>query len=538
MIGRTNVGGGGGGQTWSIRGWCETVGLSYGLLDDITEADMRTLMTKYASVAYFREWYATEPSMIDQFIANTYAMKWIGLRDYICDKLMAVADFKTKALASANWEYILKDHVPEMTSNTAPYGTASASTVEGANLPFCAFNGTGASWWSSYSSNAIGQYIQYSFVNPICVRKFYYSFASSHHACDVELSGSNDGTNFTSLGTFTLPVGVNNYYSVSNENYYLHYRITCKSAGGNHGGASTARLVAIRIQFYGRSLNVSVPKMTSDTAPYGEAFGSGIYNINYQKYQAFNEDYTSFGWCGVEGYPQYVGYDFGRAIKVLTASVYLKDNSSRTITQNFKFQGSNSGASSDWNDISGSFTYIGYNIKKVYVLNSSEAYRYFRFYLTGGDGSTIGNGYHIQFFGVDYSERTDRTYLYDHGVEVVPLSGNENAQRGNGFLDLQCLGTYRNAYFITPNGINLTNYSLIRAVISDCILGDDDNIAVYGTYPTSSASRLALQLIMTDALPNNASLDVSSINQIGYVRLNANSSSTASYLHATEWWLE
>lgn len=513
MIGRTNVAGGGGGQTWSIRGWCNTIGLSYGLLDDITEADMRTLMTKYASVAYFREWYASEPDMIDQFIANTYAMKWIGLRDYICDQLMALQSVRTKMLASANWEYILKDHVPIMTSDTAPYGTASSSSNYSSSPYYVFDQNNGTTWYSQYKTNVAGEYLQYQFINPICVKKFYYRFNNTKNACDVKISGSNDGTNFTDIVTISLPNSIYGaYYDINNSNYYLYYRLTCLTSIGNIPSSSYYYFCVSDIQFYGRSLNVSVPKMTGNTSPYGEITASGDYDTARKRLYAFDglpSTSSSYGWlpAGSDTFGSaWISYTFPRDVTFKGVTVLLSGGYSHAVTvrdMQFKIVGITSGGVSE--DITDTLLVHQTETTYVYSVDNNKAYRTIRFVITGsliaGNTPTTGGGYKLNFFGVDYSERTDRTYLYDHGVEVVPMTKTSSS---------------------ALSSVNVSTKSLLRAMV--------------GSHATTT-DRLACgtAYAVANNLPNGFALDIVNITgtqSTGFSVING------SYLNETELWME
>lgn len=412
-----------------VRQWCATIGLSYENLDDITEQDMRALMTKHTSCDYFMSWYELDNTMIDQFIANQYAMKWIGLRDYICDKLMAISDFKTKALASANWEYILKDHVPIMTSNTEPYGTASAYQV---------FDGT--------STTASATSFNYKFVDPTCVKKFDCSVSGG------TLSGSNDGSTYTTIAT-----------PEDNENYYFYYRVSF-----------TASKSVSSLQFYGRSLNVSVPTMTSNTQPYGEV----IYDYNgasrditpsTDMYKVFLPNGSIYMADHAVG--QYVGYDFGKPVVVKLIKFTLDDANAHTSSDHVKVQASND--KSSWVDLSAS---IGGGARPSFYLQPSDAvaYRYYRVIVTELTSTSVYFNIRVLgFYGVDYSEHNDRTYLYDHGVELISFdnsganytfSTNSTTDGGytkaNGYLYANKPSTKLHSYNTgTDNTIDMTQYT-------------------------------------------------------------------------------
>lgn len=256
-----------------IKEWCQTIGLSYESLEDITEADMRLLMSKHTSVDYFMEWYNADNSMLDIFTQNAFAMKWIGLNDYIADKLLAISDAESRLLASPYWEYILKDHVPIMTSNTAPYGEAFSQGTRSGYEAYKCFSG-GLSFGNS-SNTSSGAYIGYSFTNPICVKKIKLRTTTSD-TIQVILQGTNDksGT-WDDLAEFSIS-GADGVKEVdaNNDTYYIHHRIYQKSS------TATNAFPMSLLQFYGRSLNVSESSAPTDGRPY-KLIGSVYYTVDY-----------------------------------------------------------------------------------------------------------------------------------------------------------------------------------------------------------------------------------------------------------------
>lgn len=425
MIGRTNVGGGSSAPSYSIQGWCATIGLSYSVLADIPESDMRQLMTKYASVAYFMEWYSNEPSMIDDFIANAYATKWIGLRDYICDQLMALQSVRTKMLASANWEYILKDHVPTMTSDTAPYGEAIATSNYSGRSPYMAFNASASSWLSANGSPT-NQRIAYKFTSPICVQKFHIDFSGEQYLENFKLQGSNDGTTWVDITPTIQRTGMSYSGDVNNSNYYMYYGLLCNTTKASYVALSY-------IQFYGRSLNVSVPKMTSNTAPYGEASASSEYRAEVAAWVAMGYPSTG-GWdsapSNTQSVSEWLQYTFTNPIVV--KFVHFSSTSSSSYFRSYivTLQGSNDNFTSDIHDLATiTIASVSEYVQRVAV-NNNVAYSSYRLKLNHHNIYQGGHYYselqNVCLYGVDYSERTDRTYLYDHGLYMNGVTSFQN----------------------------------------------------------------------------------------------------------------
>ena len=135
------------------------------------EGALHELMTIHACCDYLIEAVTDDINTIDDFCANDTAMKWIGLRDYVCDGLTAIAGVEAKFLASQYWERYLKDHVPTMTANNAPYGTASVSGSYQTGNAYKVFDGDDSTAYiGSSNATVTGFSFTYHFTTPICVK--------------------------------------------------------------------------------------------------------------------------------------------------------------------------------------------------------------------------------------------------------------------------------------------------------------------------------------------------------------------------------
>ena len=134
-----NAAGGGGG--FSYKAWLQAANISPSGFADLAavladEETVRHLMTVHDSVDYLTGFAASDTN-IQTILNDNYAAKWINLRDYALDTLEYAF---SAVMASAGkygygeWAYINntwqpKGCVPIMTSNSAPYGVASAYQV-------------------------------------------------------------------------------------------------------------------------------------------------------------------------------------------------------------------------------------------------------------------------------------------------------------------------------------------------------------------------------------------------------------------------
>lgn len=457
------------------------------------EVAVRRLMTIHASADYLIEKVTDDVDAIDDFTANDTAMKWIGLRDYVCDGLTAITGVEAKLLASTYWERYLKDHVPTMTGNSSPYGTASAYQV---------FDG-------STSTTASGTDFSYKFTNPICVKKF------ECNVNDGTLQGSNDGSTWTTIST-----------PESNTTYYLYYRVHFTSSKTPH-----------TIQFYGRSLDVSVPVMTSNTAPYGTVNVSSQ-GTGYEGFRAFND--TSSFWQGQSPTNQWLSYGFINASVIKKFSLKANNSGSVVRVKNFKLQASNVANFSDRVDL-GVYVQSQNNNVQVFECNNNTPYKYYRIFVldTYGSSNYISID-RLQFYGLDYSERefaegSTMKYLYDHGVELVDFDfsyvSHGTAQNDGDKLKITCEAGYGyGAHCYTNEKINLTNYNSVWTrgnAYENCAVsnGSYSVIKITNTKQLATAGAGTESVVIGSQVreypyPYTYCFDASSINEECYIDVN------------------
>lgn len=241
---------------WLNRG---RVTKTFASLDDVLadEETVRQLMTVHDSVDYMIVSIANYDDFKTKLLASDNALKWIGLRDYTYDNMDTA--FISDWLSSPKWEYALKDHVPIMTANNAPYGEASASSYYAGNaaFPWKAFNGLNDIGWQSVG-DAKTSWIQYKFTNPINVRRLKTVSTESHPAYSqvlrLKIQGSNDNSIFDDLETVLYDGTGGEIKDIifNNDKYYLIYRLQVLDTTNNNSITGFKQ-----IQFYGRSLNVS-----------------------------------------------------------------------------------------------------------------------------------------------------------------------------------------------------------------------------------------------------------------------------------------
>lgn len=490
---------------------------------------------------------------------------------YISSGTRTSGSYQGAVVALQFYAWAPKGNVPIMTSNTAPYGEAFGSSVYSSYYYYKPFDDDGAnnSYWSP-TSNSTNNYIGYKFVNPVCVKRFMYSIHINdltNHPFNMKLQASNDGTNWTDLTPYkyidssVVTVSHAPYYiNVDNDNYYLQYRIFVPEVmyssqwGGN---------IFWAIQFYGRELKVSVPVMTSNTAPYGEASAKTTYSQSgYEVYKAFDGD-SSTRWNNnapsvTTAYEEYLKYDFGRPVCIKMFNVLSAyDSTYGNPLKGYAIKASNDNTNWDtlYTDTAPNSVYDFYsaindpnNTYRYYMLESTSAETYW----SGSQHDTVSIST-LQFYGLDYSEYdwdTDnpRHYLYDHGVELETLdytTCNVNSsvtKEPSQLVGKTGSSTYDAMYILSNSVINFTNYDhMIIANGNNIVIPSgygDISVEVFSQKPTNyntvGTYRLA-SVSYNSAMPM-VYLDTSNVSASAFAGIGRRA--PGSTYSCTEWWLE
>lgn len=410
-----------------------------------------------------------------------------------------------------------KGCVPIMTANNAPYGVASVvksgeETVLEAWKSFADDGSTGC-----LVQNALPARLIYKFTNPTCIKRFTTMYPSSTDCMtEYSIDVSNDGTNWTTLESVVNDgsAGMHTTDFPNNTQFCLYVSINATK----RNPSQSVNLKFGQCQFYGRQLSVSVPKMTSNTAPYGTVSGNG--SGNYGSYHAFsNNDYA---WNS--GNLNAI-YDFGKPVVVKAFSIASWHYGSNS----YKIIGSNDG--STWTDVLSNIKTVIPSLGDSAVgyanVENTTAYRYYGFEV-GNSDSYLYPG--CNFYGLDYSERefeegTNKKWLYDHGLELEPINVYPNAEKTTEYLAVANQNSSVNANYFEVSGINLANYSLVRAIAEDVFAGNNGYLNI--GKPTQAVAYNAF-----GTNPNTINLDISSVDS-GSLVITGNAAS-----RITEWWLE
>ncbi len=125
--------------------------------------------------------------------------------------------------------------VPTMTSNTAPVGIASASSVYSATYPaYAAFDKNTSTYWGTPTTDITNQWLQYQFHKEVFITSaeiLTYAPPSSPKNCRIEYS--NDGVSFAAATTtLTLAAGENNSIEMKSAGFYKYWRLFIENTYG------------------------------------------------------------------------------------------------------------------------------------------------------------------------------------------------------------------------------------------------------------------------------------------------------------------
>ena len=449
--------------------------------------------------------------------------------------------------------YQPKGNVPIMTSNSAPYGEAIKSSEYSASYSaYKAFDGDDVSNWCGSASDTWGNaYVGYKFTNPICCKGVY---VKNEPRQDLRMSsfaikGSNDGTTWTTLETINRNTNDGVFYSVPNNDYYLCYAIFPLE------GQPPQSCSVQALQFYGRELKVSVPKMDGNTSPWGEAFASSTDSVggDFSPWKAFNKTNATNNdcWLASDGatYGE-CGYDFGYPVVVKSFMWANRQGASyQRSPHRFTIKGSNDGTIYDviGTEFTNSVDTGGAEFIKL--LENDTPYRYYKMSITEALGNAFGLG-KLDFFGLDYSEHEERRWIYDHGVEVETLT---KVQANTGHYEMESdqiymygSGTPSNATIVSvyANSIDFNDYNYSLECIkygNKANVNDNFNVCVNSSEPNSYnniGTRVATKAINTPFTESILYVGVSSVKQVVYPSINGRGMSDGSKATVTEWWLE
>ena len=228
-------------QTWLK---CADLNKSYTTISQVL-ADTNTL-SALISDNNASDYLVRSTTWASDVCNNESAMTYIGLNNYCARKLLSDSTWLEAICNSEYFEEVLNVKVPTMTSNTTPYGEASASNYYGENFPYKVFDNNVETAWST-SANITSGWVCYKFPKPVIVNQFEI-LNSDGSTKDIIIQGSNDGSDdsWTDLCSYTAQQSDTiTKYKINNNKPYLYYR--CYIVNSH-----TTWVGLFHLQFYGR----------------------------------------------------------------------------------------------------------------------------------------------------------------------------------------------------------------------------------------------------------------------------------------------
>lgn len=574
--GTWTISGTAGGQTWTSEVVVEDIeiNLLYGFdwrrwltegrvtetfesLDDILEDEptLRQLFLVHDSVDYLAG-ITVITEDVEKIFNTDLAAKWINLSDYALDKFYAVADIKTVMDIADKYGYgewvIIDDtttpptwgpkgNVPVMTANTAPYGEVSASSVWGTGLEaYRVFDNDSTSVWASTANNVLA-YIQYKFTNPINIRRVICRYKDGPNTASMQngkykLQGSNDGNTWTDIASdlnWYKATGLLDEKIGGNE-YYLYIRVQAQINNNTHPNGTYSQFDTV--QFYGRELKVSVPTMTSNTAPYGTASCKDYQpGTPAEAWKAFSGSNAKTNYWAPATADSWVQYEFTNKVEVKGVRLYLGIlTTDLPLSAKVVAQASEDG--NTWTDVSSEVTLSANTAYDVPFTECQQTTaKYVRIFNTVNRNVCV---YIAQFYGKDYSEKefevgTTKKWLYDHGVELETVTQYRGAMEKESYRVKVGYDVNNSPTSSVGCQVNLAPYSLARMKAEDWYKDGNSNITLIIINNTSSYTTLGYT-VLTE--PYNTAVDISSINDVSLVC--GQSDGGSSRLYFTELWLE
>lgn len=242
-----------------VQGWlmcAEIYDKNYTTVSQVI-ADSTTLNTLIAS-NNASNYLKRSTGFSSDICASSVAMTAIGLNNYCSDALLSDSTWLAAICGSTYFESILNTKVPTMTSNTTPSGVASADSEYSTSYQaYKVFDNNNSTYYlgntvsSGSSVFGNGLWIQYEFVNAVKIFKVYVLPNDlSATIKNMVLKGSNDGTNFTTIKSFTETISGSNAWNgiVNSETAYKYIRLEMSQSTSTSGRVAQLK----EVQFYGR----------------------------------------------------------------------------------------------------------------------------------------------------------------------------------------------------------------------------------------------------------------------------------------------
>lgn len=317
---------------------------------------------------------------------------------------------------------ITNAEIPIMTSNTAPSGIASASSIYSTSYDaWKVFDaGTYSGGQLYFHANAKSAWVAYEYPSPVIVDSYGFKTIDGYpDRCPKSWTFEAwDGFQWIVLHTGSLAVGNGsaNLYRFNNNTAYSKYRLNISNTFGGMISLDYVwmnpiykkiRSLTGGITFRDVSGNPVikestsiVPAMTANDipAPFVVLASSEYDGVNYPAYHLFDQ-LGNYCWCNAGGNTGWVCIDIGSAQVVKKYKVQADFNTTTVYNPStWTFEGSNDG--NNWTVLDTQTNIQGWSsnlVKPFFIPNNNTAYKYYKINIT----ATAGNGGYIQFSGLE-----------------------------------------------------------------------------------------------------------------------------------------
>ncbi|MCK1987267.1 discoidin domain-containing protein [Lysinibacillus fusiformis] len=146
------------------------------------------------------------------------------------------------------------------------------------------------------------------------------------------------------------------------------------------------------------AFNNIIPILTSDTAPSGQAFSSGILSASYLSFYAFTSNLAQSWTSSQIAYPHYLGYKFDSTTEIGGYSISsrnLDGNDLTAMVRDWELEGSNDGFVYTKIDSQRNVVWASKGEEKIFQLKEKVSFSYFRIKILSNNGysltvSTVG----------------------------------------------------------------------------------------------------------------------------------------------------
>ena len=260
-----------------------------------------------------------------------------------------------------------------------------------------------------------------------------------------------------------------------------------------------------------------IPKMTGASTPSGTASASSEYGGTYVAWWAFDKGYT-YGWVSAQSVnPEWLKYDFGTAKTISSYWIDEVNAAYATAEPNtWTFEGSNDDI--NWTTLDTQTSITWGRERKYFTIGSPGSYRYYRIYITVGNGQVyfgipemgmVGNSTTTLSAGYKFDENT--------GTTSADVSGNNHTMTmygaagwGASSVCLPAAGTMVEATILSSEdsttvgeyGINYFGSALGNTIIRGNPIDFYINTTAVGGFNTSNDFFVDTNTLYVDASTN------------------------------------